>query len=86
MGNYINPKGKTKEEFLEEFGLELQNPPFWNDIARDNLDYPVCLVNNGPFTAAGIAYSESELEVFKRPDGRPKRWFLVERKHLEEFF
>ena len=85
MGYYINPPNMTKEQFLESYGLELNNPPFWHDIERDGLDFPVCLVDNGPFTAAAIAYSSSELDVFKREDGRPKRWFLVARELLKPY-
>jgi hypothetical protein len=36
-------------------------------------------VDNGPFTAAAIAYSPEELTYFANPDDcRPKRWFLVD--------
>ena len=35
----------------------------------------VCVVDNGMFAAAGYAYNESEMKVFKEPDGRRKRWY-----------
>jgi hypothetical protein len=74
MGAYINPPQMSKEAWLDFNGVDIPTAPLWKDIPKDML--AVCLVNNGSFTAAGIAFSESELEVFKYPDGRPKRWYL----------
>lgn len=91
MGYYINPTdGLTKEEWLMKFGerkdgVVQQEVDTWNEIPENCL--AVCLVDNGPFTAAAIAYKESEFEVFKdnTNDDRPKTWFLVEKEMLEEF-
>lgn len=72
MGYYINvPEGK--EVFLHKHGQKVDAP------ATNVVDgkVAVCLVDNGPFTAAAIAYSQEELEYFKKPDPRPKEWFLV---------
>jgi len=44
--------------------------------------YPVCLVDNGAFTAAAVCYDERELEAFKRDDGRRKAWFQVHKDDL----
>lgn len=44
----------------------------------------VCLVDNGAFTAAGVAYSSGELEVFAREDGRFKQWYMVPSVKLVE--
>jgi hypothetical protein len=85
MGAYINPaNGMDKKAWLDEnsYGEPSTSPPEdakqW--MRADLL--PVCLVDNGMFTAAGIAYSEQELNVFKTPDGRPKIWYLVEKEKL----
>lgn len=77
MGKYINSIegthiGTTAEEkiaFLISRGAELiEGEP---EIFEEGL---VCVVNNGVFAAAGYAYSEREMNDFKRPDGRPKFW------------
>jgi hypothetical protein len=44
----------------------------------------VCVVDNGIFKAAAFAFSEEELEVFAKPDGRPKTWLAMDRKLAEE--
>lgn len=76
MGYYINPRDKTKEQYLAACGEELPSCPKWTDIPQGKV--LVCWINNGFMTAAAIAYSERELEDFTRPnDPRPKKWFLL---------
>lgn len=42
------------------------------------LHIPVVVLDNGPFEAAGIAYSKREFDAFTRPsDFRPKTYLLV---------
>lgn len=86
MGFYINPKHESKEIWLMSNGT-----PVANDISEvlfedfySGDELPVCLVSNGSFTAAGICYSEGEFEIFKRYDGRLKRWFGVSINSLLE--
>lgn len=82
MGCYVNPPDKSKESWLEENAMELPTLPSANDITPETI--PVCLVDNGPFTAAAVAYCESELAVFQNPaDTRPKRWFLADVEDLK---
>ncbi len=78
MGYYINPPSGTKEEWLNNNGLEVTGPE-WGLLATN---FPgrvyVCLVDNGPFTAAAIAYNEQEFDVFNAPDDtRPRKWYVV---------
>lgn len=44
---------------------------------REFVDDLVCVLENGPFDAAGYAYSEQEMLDFAQPDGRRKRWLIV---------
>jgi len=62
MGYYVNPQNMSKESFLKKEGVAVPNNPriTWESVPKGYL--PVVLVNNGPFTAAGIAYCESELK------------------------
>lgn len=79
MGMYINPEGMTKETWLKDKGIPLppgDEPKKLADAPEGYL--PVCLVVNAGFTAAGICFSDDELEAFQRPDDlRPKLWLVV---------
>lgn len=86
MGSYINPPHITKEQFLEAHGVVItQEDAAAFDFASGDEVLPVVLVNNGPFTAAAIAYSQRELDEFLRPDHRIKYWFLVEKVLLKPY-
>jgi len=81
MGYYVNPKNETKEQFLNKHGIRFSGT--WKDVPEDSL--PVILIDNGIFTAAGIAYQESEFKVFTDPfDSRPKEVFIVPIEKLKE--
>jgi len=77
MGFYINPvDGSNKEEWLAQNGTRLGGPGEWDDVPDDCC--LVCLVENGPFRAAGIVYSQQELEDWSYTgDYRPKQWYLI---------
>lgn len=84
MGYYINPPDMEKEAFLRQKGRlltdkEVRNFPFGEG------EFPVCLVDNGAFTAAGIAYDLLERDSFLREDGRPKQWFACKARDLDPF-
>jgi len=72
MGYYINPEDMSKEEFLKLHGTPIRSVDV-KSVPNDTL--PVCLVDNGLFTAAGIIYSSQEADEFLRVDGRRKQWF-----------
>ena len=89
MGYYINPKDKSKEQWLKENGTLSNKLTCAEVIAKSNPGgskiLPVVLVDNGPFTAAAIAFSEREFEEFATPtDRRSKLYFLVEVEKLME--
>ena len=83
MGVYINPQTGSKEQWLASNGEKIiGRVPTLNERAGY---LPVCLVDNGPFTAAAVICSQDELEAFNSPgDWRPRQWFLVESKKLLE--
>ena len=80
MGFYINPPSTSKEVWLGQYGTLLHAAPasaIKESVKECDRQMAVCLVNNGMFTAAGIAFDDQELEAFKHPDGRRKLWFYV---------
>ena len=80
MGCYINPKLSTKEEWLKDHAVS-ESLSFPAIIPDDCL--PVCLVDNGPFKAAGVAFNEREVNEFNNPnDGRFKVWYIVSKEKL----
>ena len=83
MGAYINPtNGMSKEDWLDKYGVSILG----QDAKITEVALPVCLVDNGPFTAAAIAYDERELNDFKN-DGtdRLKLWYMVDKKLLAPY-
>lgn len=78
MGYYVNPRDRSKEQWLAENGEPTNGPC---EITEEHL--PVVLVDNGPFTAAGVGFDAREIEAFTLPhDRRPKQWFKVPRSAL----
>lgn len=82
MGYYINPPGQGKETWLWEnrTGDIATSAPSYAELDKDH--HFVVLVNNGAFTAAGIAYDEEEFNDFSRNDGREKAWVQVADERL----
>lgn len=73
MGYYVNPP-EPKEAWLAREATRISTP---DSLIPDKV--VVCLVSNGAFTAAGIVYSQQELEAFAdSSDTRPKVWYSVE--------
>lgn len=87
MGYYINnfkdgqklpATGKAKA-LINEGAKEVAKTLF--DYTRPKLEFQpnlVCVVANGPFDAAGYAFSEEEMKAFLYPDMRLKVWLIVE--------
>ena len=81
MGAYVNHK-MGKEIWLIANAKEVSSI-LWENVPEGYL--PVVLVDNGPFTAAGIGYTKEELEAFTSPfDLRAKRFFIAPIEKLLE--
>lgn len=82
MGFYINPENQTKERWLVNEAQFLSSAPPTFPESKDEV--LVCLVDNGPFTAAGIAFDEDEMKAFIGPnnDERAKFWFVAPRDRI----
>ena len=83
MGEYINidPDEGTKEEWLITNGKLLDHTPHGFTDTADS--FFVCLVDNGPFTAASIMYDETEhLEFTRSDDVRPRKYYSVSKDKL----
>lgn len=84
MGLYINPPQESKEAFLDQYGRMITYRDFINFDFTTN-EVPVCLVDNGFFTAAGIAYNEREIKAFTDPsDHRLKEFWAVPTECITE--
>ncbi|KKN15049.1 hypothetical protein LCGC14_0989820 [marine sediment metagenome] len=74
MGFYINPPNGAKEDWLHERGEPFFNPK-WPPSPGKSI---VCLVFNPSFSAAAVAFSEEEFDVFNDvQDPRVKLWYQV---------
>jgi hypothetical protein len=85
MGYYISGPVRGKAKYLvDEYGAELLPfPPRSYDSIPDDMA-AVVVIDNGPFEAAGFAYSEQELKAFSEEDDpRLKSWLLMDRKTAE---
>lgn len=83
MGLYVNPRDMEKEEWLEKnCTLKSRQAIGWEFLTDDHLI--VCLIYNGLFTAAGVAYDSEEYKRFADNDGRPKEWFMVNKELLKK--
>ena len=89
MGYYINQSSKRilpvkgKADILIQDGdaTEMKKP---TEFPKHNVSI-VCVVDNGVFEAAGLAYDENELRVMSSStDPRPKRWLLMNKQLAEK--
>lgn len=82
MGYYIQTDSdKDKADWIRANlqGIMLTGCP--NHVGEEYV--PVCIVDNGSFEAAGIAFSRGEAEAFAGPsdDKRKKIWMIIKREH-----
>lgn len=81
MGCYINPPTGTKEDWLAEHGHQV----WLTECQITTTEVPVCLVDNGGFTAAAVAFDKHELKAFSDPaDPRYKVWYMVPREEARK--
>jgi len=88
MGKYVNIDlerrplhARGKATALVQSGAERISEPTAFDQHPGKA--VLCVVENGPFDAAAWAFSQGELECFKREDGRPKSWLTVDSSIIE---
>jgi len=87
MGTYVNPKEKSKEEWIAEGikekyveEIELYNFKKLNFFSLELKDkYALVLLNNGMFTALLVCDSDNELNYIKRilpNESRPFKCYI----------
>jgi len=82
MGIYLNPPMEDKTQWLLTHGSAIVRPGNLEEVYPDHL--PVCLIDNGHYNAAAVAFNEKELDRLSRPDSRPKVWFSVPIEDIEK--
>lgn len=84
MGYYVNVE--NKEDWLTNHArLKLANAPAWEDCPNDC--FIIVLIDNGPFTAAFIAYDKREYEEMTLPsDNRPKTFYFIPKDDLKPWY
>ena len=85
MGYYIQVlknKGKA-QQIVDLYGGRIAlSPPSFEDIAEG--EAIICVVDNGPFEAAGFCFNQRELNDFSYYDDRPRVWVVMGRKRACE--
>lgn len=85
MGCYVNLGIETKSSYLAKEGKLIgQEEAFKHKDFTEN--FVVVLVDNGFFEAAGICYSQEELDAWRNDyetgDRRPKKYYVVPKEKL----
>lgn len=78
MGYYINEDSKGNS-LGRTFQDKATNLVLDGAVKTDGQKFEenlICVVDNGPFAAAGYCYDENEYRVFSHPDPRPKIWLV----------
>lgn len=83
MGYYIEtPHNKGKAKWLHETYNTAVPTRLPKEFDTTGKTVQICVVDNGPFEAAAIAYSQSELNVFAMPDSIPRQWLIMNREDV----
>lgn len=85
MGYYIQvPEKKNKAgQLVRLYGAQIiPCPVAFEDIPGNKA--LICVIDNTMFEAAGHCYSQREFEAFCVPDGRPRKWLLMDKELTEK--
>jgi hypothetical protein len=82
MGIYINPPNVASKAAKVAYIAERSKPITASEFRAwepgKEGKFAVCVVDNGPFNAAGVAYDKREAEAFTTPEEwRPQQFFLM---------
>jgi hypothetical protein len=79
MGFYIEvPKPRQKaQQLVDVHNARIETGKFFDPTGER---VGICVVENGPFDAAGIAFNAREAEEFAYEDGRPRTWLSMPRE------
>ena len=78
MGYYIEVPERFKKatQLVKLYkGEIIPCPKSFSDVPEDKA--LICIVDNRAFEAAGYCFDSQEFGDFKRPDGRPRTWLLM---------
>lgn len=80
MGYYIevpHPRNKARQ-LVDLYDAKIELGPFFDETGKR---IGICVVENGPFDAAAIAFSKREMQEFADDDtGRPITWLSLPRE------
>lgn len=86
MGIYINPTNQAdpfdKVGLILSRAAKVTSEEFLAHVPGDK--FGVCIVDNGAFAAAGVAFSQGEARAFAYPDGRRKTYCVMSLDAIRE--
>lgn len=84
MGVYIEVPFATEKamQLKRDYGAQvILRPKLLTEVPKGKT--LICVVENGMFDAAGIIFSQSELEAFSETrTGRPRTWLLMDTEEV----
>ncbi|MDD3263378.1 MAG: hypothetical protein PHT94_00615 [Candidatus Nanoarchaeia archaeon] len=84
MGYYVNPNNIIKEEWLSLNAEKVSKEIAVEEVRKDKKAVLV-LIDNGLFTACGLAFNEREFNDFTdEEDRRPKTFYITEHHKLKD--
>lgn len=84
MGYYVNHEtlgnNNKAEKLIKNFGAVEFTGILIDFSSTPKNKAIICVIENGPFDAVGLAFSEKEMQEFMRPDDRKKTWLYIDKK------